>query len=210
MVDKTSQMVTLKFSFPFFSFFDQVIQQKPQSKRLWYNINEDHDSHGSLSLAPSCLCVHLCVLVCAYSGWYYLPPCFPPIQKINHPDVSLFCCWLFLTLNIKQKHLSHSLSLASPPSFPPQPWGNVFFVNGRVVSGGVPASVGLLFHLQFDFKQTCLIKLRCIWEDLSFSRSWRAEQRDGLAVTPLQRTPLFCKNKTLILPSASQVSGYVY
>lgn len=54
--------------------------------------------------------------MCAYSGWYYPTLCFPPTQKINHPDVSLFCCWLFLTLYIKQKQLS--LTLHSSDTYP--------------------------------------------------------------------------------------------
>lgn len=161
-----------------------------------------------LWLPAVCACTCVCSCVPILAGTICLPVFLPSKRLITQ----MFPCFAVGSFShyISNRNISLTLSLASPPSFPPQPWGNVFFVNGRVVSGGVPASVGFLFHLQFDFKQTCLIKLRCIWEDLSFSRSWRAEQRDGLAVTPLQHTPLFCKNKTLILPSASQVSGYVY
>ena len=194
------------------------------------------DSHGSLSLATSCLCVHscayksvcvcVCVCVCvwarasarvhvckcvstyAYPGWYYLPPCFPPSQKINHPDVSLFCCWLFLTLYIKQKHLSLSLSLSLSL---PCPYGNVFFVNGHVVSGGRPARVGFIFHLQFDFKQTRLMKLYRIWEDLSFSSAWSAKQKDSSTVTSSQCALLFLrKSPRFFSVSGSHLSDHVY
>lgn len=57
----------------------------------------------------------------------YLPPSFPPSQKIHHPDVSLFCCWLTLTsFSPLFPHLSRSM----------QRWVSFFF-NGPAVSGSI-------------------------------------------------------------------------
>ena len=124
------------------------------------------------------------------AGTICLPVFLPPKRLITQ----MFPCFAVGSFShyISNRNISLSLSLSLP-----RPYGNVFFVNGHVVSGGRPARVGFIFHLQFDFKQTRLMKLYRIWEDLSFSSAWSAKQKDSSTVTSSQCALLFLrKNKS--------------
>lgn len=102
-------------------------------------------------IVHNCVCIYLFELV-LFASWFS-----SPLPKINHPDVSLFFCWLFLTLYIKQKHLSQSLRSHEAMWF-------LLIVVQRVEAGRREE----IFHLQLDFKQTYLITLQSIGPDLSF------------------------------------------